>query len=300
MNMDTNQRTFLFIIYFIAVFGVGYISTTHYLNTRSLVENRISVLEERVETLQQKVLLVENTVVANTANLQSEISQKENERIQVQEKLSSIEKILQKPDSAKAIANWRARVGRVRCVYNYGIQSYGSGVIISIKNASYSGVGVLSNKHVLSDLMGNVADLCIIEFPELDETVTGFKINNSIGLSNSGFDFGFIRISQPSVAVLNTFTAETKLCTTKASIGTPVVIIGYPVTGARENITATEGIVSGYENNFYITSAKVEQGNSGGIAVNVKENCMLGIPTYSNRGILESLARILDIRVLGI
>jgi len=74
--------------------------------------------------------------------------------------------------------------------------------------------------------------------------------------------------------------------------------LGYPTVGSRQDITATEGIISGFDGNYFITSAKVEEGNSGGIAVSVKEDCYLGIPTYAEIGNVESLARILDFTVI--
>ena len=85
------------------------------------------------------------------------------------------------------------------------------------------------------------------------------------------------------------------MCTRKPSVGDSVVILGYPSIGSRTSVTATEGIIAGYDGNYFITSAKVEQGNSGGAAILVKDNCLLGIPTFAQVGKVESLARILDI-----
>ena len=65
----------------------------------------------------------------------------------------------------------------------------------------------------------------------------------------------------------------------------------------RTDVTATEGIISGFDGDYYITSAKVEHGNSGGAAILVKESCELGIPTFVQTGSIESLARILDLDI---
>ena len=70
--------------------------------------------------------------------------------------------------------------------------------------------------------------------------------------------------------------------------------MGYPGIGTQGGITATEGIVSGIENQYYVTSAKIDQGNSGGLAVLVKDNCFLGIPTWAKLGVIESLGRIIS------
>jgi len=59
-----------------------------------------------------------------------------------------------------------------------------------------------------------------------------------------------------------------------------------------KSITATEGIISGFAADYYVTSAKIDHGNSGGAAIEVQRDCYLGIPTYTQTDI-ESLARVL-------
>ena len=57
------------------------------------------------------------------------------------------------------------------------------------------------------------------------------------------------------------------------------------------------GIISSWEDvgkvGYYITSAKIEHGNSGGIAVIENYYCMVGIPSAVVVGSSESLGRIL-------
>ena len=89
-----------------------------------------------------------------------------------------------------------------------------------------------------------------------------------------------------------------KFCSSVPDIGDEVVILGYPAIGASSGITATDGIISGYDGDYYVTSAKVNSGNSGGIAVDLKNDCNLGIPTLVDAGSLESLARILKAQTL--
>lgn len=83
-------------------------------------------------------------------------------------------------------------------------------------------------------------------------------------------------------------------------LGDVMLIFGYPSIGG-DSITVTEGIVAGIENNldgatYYKTSAKIEQGNSGGVAVNIEKGCFLGVPTLSSIGQIESLAFVLPIQ----
>lgn len=92
-------------------------------------------------------------------------------------------------------------------------------------------------------------------------------------------------------------------CVSDSGIGDPLVILGYPSYGSgagtfaslfsKLEITATEGIVSGQDAGYYTTSAKIEHGNSGGLAIDTNNNCYLGIPTAAVAGEIESLGRIL-------
>ena len=81
------------------------------------------------------------------------------------------------------------------------------------------------------------------------------------------------------------------------SIGEHVAILGYPGIGG-ETLSVTEGIISGFEvdgrSRYIKTSAKTDRGNSGGVAIK-DSGCMVGIPTWSRRGKVESIGRILDL-----
>ncbi len=83
-------------------------------------------------------------------------------------------------------------------------------------------------------------------------------------------------------------------------IGDQVSILGYPAIGG-ETLTVTEGIISGFEfqgkTRFIKSSAKLDHGNSGGVAVK-DSGCIVGIPTFVQRGQLESMGRILDLNHL--
>ncbi len=75
-------------------------------------------------------------------------------------------------------------------------------------------------------------------------------------------------------------------------IGDKLTVIGYPGVGGS-TITATEGTVSGFEDLFIKTSAKIAHGNSGGLAVH-ESGCFLGVPVGASTDDLESLGRIID------
>ncbi len=93
--------------------------------------------------------------------------------------------------------------------------------------------------------------------------------------------------------------AETLLCDS-VKIGDHLSILGYPVIGG-ETFTVTSGIVSGFEfeqrSRYVKTSANTDHGNSGGVAIK-DSGCLVGIPTWSRRGRVESIGRILDLSYL--
>lgn len=110
---------------------------------------------------------------------------------------------------------------------------------------------------------------------------------------DSDMDFAILRLGTDT-ALASIMTSPLRVCSRKANIGEEIVILGYPSIGSQEDITVTEGIVSGYDDEFYITSAKVERGNSGGAAILVEESCYAGLPSFTYAGSVESLARVLS------
>lgn len=93
-----------------------------------------------------------------------------------------------------------------------------------------------------------------------------------------------------------------KICISSSIIklGDPIKIYGYPLASGGLHLTITEGVISSLpEYGLILTSAKVDEGNSGGLVVDGK-GCMVGIPsaisegTYQNLGVIISTDLILD------
>ncbi|MFZ2414793.1 MAG: trypsin-like peptidase domain-containing protein [Minisyncoccia bacterium] len=76
-------------------------------------------------------------------------------------------------------------------------------------------------------------------------------------------------------------------------LGEDIEIYGYPVTSGGYNLTITDGVISSFtDEGFILTSAKVDSGNSGGIAVN-KNGCFVGIPSAVHSGTYQNLGMII-------
>lgn len=205
--------------------------------------------------------------------------------VELQTGLKEQKDVFDASDISKLISEWSPRVVRLECSFEdengNGSKGRGSAVATYLGSVPH----FLTNKHVIED--DDPLVNCKSTFLSGEQVLAG---QESITISDK-VDVGYIRAEQASFVGIDT---PVRTCSEKPAIGDAVVILGYPSVGGS-GITATEGIVSGFDEEYYITSAKIEQGNSGGAAVHVKDNCFLGMPTLVLAGRVESLARILPI-----
>jgi len=202
-------------------------------------------------------------------------------------------------DLAVIIEKWKPRIAHIYCDFKYRDgDSYlfksGSGTLFKMSDGSY---WIYTNRHVITDYNGYGPNICSASLSGNDDYIFFFSTDTFV--SGSGVDWGSLKINIPSEYVKSVANTVNALqCKNKPSIGDGIVVLGYPIIGSISDITATEGIVSGIEGDYYVTSAKIEQGNSGGAAILVKDDCFLGIPTFAQTGNIESLARVLDIKAI--
>ncbi len=222
---------------------------------------------------------------------------RQTEAIRSQQKIAELEQNISKatsPDLAAIIKQWRPSIAAVKCEWvrpGTTATSRGSGVLFLS-----SGVPTLiTNRHVVL-AGGGLPDQCKINFP--GDSNSYIAAASAIRYSQSE-DFAKIDFTAANAYVQNLATAAGKRCTGPVTTGDSIIILGYPSIGSQTDVTATEGIISGYDSPHYITSAKVERGNSGGAAILAKENCYLGIPTFVDVGQIEALARILNQQVVS-
>ncbi len=91
-----------------------------------------------------------------------------------------------------------------------------------------------------------------------------------------------------------------KACLSSSNIklGDMVRIYGYPLTSGGLNLTITDGVISSLlEDGSILTSAKVDEGNSGGIAVD-QNGCMIGIPSAITEGTYQNLGVIIPVDLI--
>ena len=205
------------------------------------------------------------------------------------------------PSLSAVIKEWRPLVAHVECDFRdintqqlYD-QTSGSGMVIDFSwGKPPLDIDIITNRHIIADQNDYQAYSCRIRLPDDNHT----HISQDY-IGGGAIDIGLISINSPNEYIKNlTSTSHPSFCRVKPSLGDDVVILGYPSIGSQTDITVTEGIISGYDGDYFITSAKVGHGNSGGVAVLVKDNCYLGIPSFAKIGSVESLSRILDINAV--
>jgi len=213
-------------------------------------------------------------------------------------------------DTKSIVEQWGSSVVRIECDDGFGGMYSGSGTLWNIDNTFL----VTTNKHVIdpvpdiqkcsvriTPLKGGVSDL---------KNILTYKPNRkSLKTLEGEFDLVIFSLEESSpdmpLSRLNDYAHRVnKQCNkTIYSPGENILALGYPAVGTREGValTVNEGIISGIEQvplagdeqfMWYVTSAKIEQGNSGGAAI-ASDGCFVGIPTWSRIGYLESQARLL-------
>ncbi len=220
--------------------------------------------------------------------------------------------------SSNDLAPYMTGVVQVICSNDVSISS-GSGSLWMFKEVPYA---VVTNYHVVKD-----ATKCAISLTNTaNETIGIFSLKGSIYTYNKNTDEAVLTIgsaissSNVPVANYNYALTDVRRCPNNLAVGSPVVIIGYPAYAKRDatlkidNIgtvnviyrTATNGIISGYDssqpgNPNYFVSAKIDNGNSGGIALakDTKGICVLGLPTwltvgnYETQGLVQNITNVL-------
>jgi S1-C subfamily serine protease len=187
---------------------------------------------------------------------------------------------------------------------------------------------IVTNAHVVEETAADGS--CVVYSDDAKGSLQGiYKIypRQNLDLTDKGVDAAIIAI-QPAdssltegiptkpIDELNYNISTLPFCDSSTPIGSPVIVIGYPASGSTSLSTSngiegtissriiTNGIVSGYAPKIdskyanYFVSAKIDSGNSGGIAFSKDANglCVLGIPTWLNVGNYDTQGMIQNIQ----
>jgi hypothetical protein len=212
------------------------------------------------------------------------------------------------------IAPFTTGIVQIICKTKDGVSS-GSGTLWNFSDLPYA---IVTNQHVIKDAIS-----CVTAISNAQNSNVGiFKIQEKVYTFNSTSDSAVLAIGEPMsssslpLSKYNYQASKLPICTSPTAVGTPMVIIGFPVYAKRDAVmnidgigqvntiyrTVTNGIISGYDSAHasdanYFVSAKIDSGNSGGMAI-AKESkglCMLGLPTWLTVGNYETQALVQNI-----
>ncbi len=162
---------------------------------------------------------------------------------------------------------------------------------------------IITNNHVIpQDDEYITADYCLVYFIDSETGVTNAAFYADpyvLNGTSEDYDLAMLEIGEglpdengyqykemvfPAISFETCPEEETAI-----ELGEKVIILGYPDYTGGYNLTVSEGIVSSYTSDGLIsTTAKVDSGNSGGLAVD-QNGCMLGIPSAVNLGDYENM-----------
>jgi hypothetical protein len=264
------------------------------------LEALITRQSNRVTLLEKGSIDLKNDVASTRTKIEKTETESKASQQSVLKTLSdSIAQNKRSFDLPAIISKWSPFLARIECSFEStqkNVDYLGSGFLEMSITRPFA--HVLTNRHVV-DLDRKIKPkTCNISLPDIKEKAT--ISSNSIFIINeksTTTDVAFVDVANrvPEIDVRAAKSAR-NACDYEPRSGDRVVVLGYPSIGVRDGITATEGIISGIEGDYYVTSAKVDAGNSGGVAILIGssgESCYLGIPTFVEAGRAESLGRIL-------
>lgn len=207
---------------------------------------------------------------------------------------------------------------KVVCFDAYNNVSQGSGVIIS--RTSNETTVVVTNQHVIpKTYTSDLTYPCLIAYSSNPTTdFTNYYYASPVYFSNranqstmTNYDFSYLEVKQgididgdqisPIYGSSLILADSQRPIICKASqlqAGEELVILGFAGVGG-DYLTVKEGIISGFDGIHITTSAKIEQGDSGGGAFLVNSGCLIGMPTFSISGKVESLGRVLALSYIS-
>ena len=178
-----------------------------------------------------------------------------------------------------SITDYAGFIVRIICLDGSGGVTSGSGTIFGLNKF------VLTNSHVVEGMT-----LCKIGLTEDVKKPPARWYEAEVASNILNLDIASLRPLQPFPDSVSAVAYN--LCQPdRIKLGDSIIVLGYPSVGGN-TITATEGVISGFDGFMVKTSAKIEHGNSGGGAFLKDQGCWFGIPTSVAQGELESLGRI--------
>lgn len=303
------QFFFTFIIAIIVV--VAFAAYSFYKKT----ENQLSVTTAALQATQKTLVALESST---TVALQSEnnlittqadaLKASQSSQTLLSDELQSFQNSQEAAERSSVTSVNQIAPSVVKLVCNAdskGDLEQGSGVLYS-SGLAKEPYFVQTNLHVVTTADGSASACAIAVYPDYTNS-SSYLVFQSNGFQEpiAGADVAFVApelVDDPhagttaELAEYALSSASISFCQNQ-KVGDHLSVLGYPAIGG-ETLTVTDGIISGFDTEdgfqFITTSAKIDHGNSGGIAIE-DSGCVLGIPTYIEADSTGSIGRILDL-----
>lgn len=321
-------QALLFIIIIVSLLvigGGGYFTYKKYQTTKTKQAEEESLAIEKEKQAQEALKIQQDQLKSQQEELEKTkqeieaLKQKQNEQENKPPQVIVKEITKEIAISSSDIEPYLTGVQEVSCYDSGSNWSKGSGSLWFIDQKYL----ILTNKHVVAFAK------CEMDYENKDRKTIGFYGLDTPQMysKNQETDSAFIPIKlDPNInsyvisaplSTLNYKISSLRKCQSKMPIGSPVVLIGYPIYGRKVvddsggwvgyKVT-TDGIISGYDDFLsgkygnYFVSAKIDSGNSGGVAFSKDSNglCLLGIPTwltvgnYETQGVVQNINNIFN------
>ena len=305
----TGNKSFLLWILFAIAFVVAIFVWNAYVKT----QDELSLTQDALKETQLSLSNLESSTTEAIAEEMSLINSQTKALVQSQSNQATLTKTVTSlqnsqttTKSVTAVNNVAPSIVKIVCrLDSTGDLSQGSGVLYHSTSVT-SPYFIQTNLHVVKP-SDSSSSSCVIAIYPNNSDPSKYLVFQSNGFSEpvSGADAVFIfpQLANDSHSGTISDLAKYSENVTKVSfcsnqkVGDHLSVLGYPAVGG-ETLTVTDGIISGFETDngyqFVKTSAKIDRGNSGGIAIE-DSGCVLGIPTYIDADANGSIGRILDL-----
>jgi len=289
-----NRRALIFIGAIILIIVAGSTTFSFYQKYQTQVETS----SQELSKLQGQLQKVQKSTGESLTELREENEELRSEGEELKTTIRSVSSNSQRQQlsstnelSQDLLNKIMPRIVKVRCVKSDGV-SEGSGTIQAPAGGSTQW-SVYTNLHVTG-----LNNYCTVVLPTgVDfvptKTYSASLVGNGSYSYYPDIDFAVLRVSN-ATELFSEFPLPA--CgVADIKIGDRVTVFGYPNFGG-DSLTVTDGIVSGIEYTaygpIYKTSAKIDRGNSGGLAIDNNSKCGIGIPTWATSGAFDGLGYI--------
>jgi hypothetical protein len=305
MKINTKKGFALLVsIIIIAVFSLG--GATAYLIQKNKNTSSVELIAQEKSNDSEISTTTSDTDIdfaSELEQLRKELEEERGKRKELEGKVvqntqKTPEIIVQNTQSSSGISQdllkkIMARIVPVKCLGSKGVFN-GSGTTQLVENDDMI---VVTNFHVVN--VGSITNsVCTINIPKPPDYTKGALYTAQRGKFSPYYpdvDVALLHISKSEAKESGLFGPFplSGCSASQVNIGDKMIVLGYPAFG-ENTLTVTDGTISGIlptqYGPRYKTSAKMDHGVSGGLAISTEYSCIIGIPTWGqyNYNILQN------------